>query len=129
MTLNLKIRHNLPFVTMKVEYRDKEKSLDNVLIDTGSASSILKAELVEDIGIKLEPEDTIGSVRGVGGSEFVYIKNIDSLSIGNLKVEDFKIDIGEMDYGFDIDAIIGMDFLQRTGAVIDLDESTIGKEI
>ncbi|PTX17787.1 retropepsin-like aspartic protease [Halanaerobium congolense] len=114
---------------MEVGYRDKEKSLDNVLIDTGSASSILKAELVEDIGIKLEPEDTIGSVRGVGGSEFVYIKKIDSLSIGDLNVEDFKIDIGEMDYGFDIDVIIGMDFLQRTGAIIDLDKGTIGKEI
>jgi hypothetical protein len=73
MTLNLKIINSLPFVTMEVGYRDKEKSLDNVLIDTGSASSILKAELVEDIGIKLEPEDTIGSVRGVGGSEFVCL--------------------------------------------------------
>ena len=40
MTLNLKIINTLPFVTMKVEYRDKEKSLDNVLIDIGSASSI-----------------------------------------------------------------------------------------
>ena len=32
-----------------------------------------------------------------------------------------------MDYGFDIDAIIGMDFLQKTGALIDLHNCSISK--
>src|SRR5690554_6576872 len=120
MITELQIKDNLPFVQMKVQYKNKEKMLNNVLVDTGSASSILKGELVRDIGIKPEPDDILGRVRGVGGSEFVYIKQIDLLSIGNLIVENLKIDIGEMDYGFDIDAIIGMDFLQKTGAIIDL---------
>jgi hypothetical protein len=79
---------------MKVKYRNKEKVLKNVLIDTGSASSILKGELIEEINIKPEPEDLLGSVRGVGGSEFVYIKQVDLLSIGDLEVYNFKIDIG-----------------------------------
>ncbi len=127
MTLKLKIKENLPFVQMKVKYKDKEKILNNVLVDTGSASSILKGELVEEIGIKPEPEDTIGNIIGVGGSEFVYIKRVDLLSIGDLIVEGFKIDVGEMNYGFAIDAIIGMDFLQKTGAIIDLHNYCISK--
>jgi predicted aspartyl protease len=127
MTSKLEIKDNLPFVKMKVKYKDKEKLLNNVLIDTGSASSILKGELVKEIGIKPEPEDPLGSVRGIGGSEFVYIKEVDLLSIGDLKVKNFKIDIGDMDYGFDIDAIIGMDFLQKTGALIDLHNYCISK--
>ena len=127
MTYRLEIKDNLPFAKMKVKYRNKETTLKNVLIDTGSASSILKEELVKEIDIKPEPEDTLGSVRGVGGSEFVYIKQVDLLSIGDLEVESFKIDIGEMNYGFDIDAIIGMDFLQKTGAIIDLHNCTISK--
>lgn len=76
MTSKLEIKDNLPFVKMKVKYKDKdkEKLLNNVLIDTGSASSILKGELVKEIGIKPEPEDPLGSVRGIGGSEFVYTR-------------------------------------------------------
>jgi len=127
MTFKLQIKDNLPFVQMQVQYKDKEMMLRNVLVDTGSASSILKGELVREIGIKPEPEDILGSVRGVGGSEFVYIKLVDLLSIGDLIVEDFKIDVGEMDYGFDIDAIIGMDFLKKTGAIIDLHNYSIRK--
>jgi len=127
ITFKLQIKDNLPFVQMKVQYKDKEKILKNVLVDTGSASSILKGELVREIGIKPEPEDILGSVRGIGGSEFVYIKRVDLLSIGDLIVDDFKIDVGEMDYGFDIDAIIGMDFLQKTGAIIDLHNCSISK--
>ena len=66
MITELQIKDNLPFVQMKVQYKNKEKMLNNVLVDTGSASSILKGELVRDIGIKPEPDDILGSVRGVG---------------------------------------------------------------
>ena len=55
MTFKLQIKDNLPFVQMKVQYKDKEKMLKNVLVDTGSTSSILKGELVREIGIKPEP--------------------------------------------------------------------------
>ena len=57
MTYRLEIKDNLPFVKMKVKYRNKETILKNVLIDTGSASSILKEKLVKEIDIKPEPED------------------------------------------------------------------------
>ncbi|MDI3548254.1 MAG: hypothetical protein PWR10_1906 [Halanaerobiales bacterium] len=80
MIYKLKIIDNLPFVEIKVKYKEKEIILKNALIDTGSARSILKGELVEKIGIKPEPHDLLGSVRGVGGSEFVYIKQVDLLS-------------------------------------------------
>ena len=38
---------------------------------------------------------------------------------------DFDVEIGEMDYGFDIDGILGMDFLTMSGAVIDLGARTL----
>lgn len=30
-----------------------------------------------------------------------------------------------MDYGFDINGILGMDFLKKVGAIINLDEMTV----
>jgi hypothetical protein len=40
--------------------------------------------------------------------------------VGELQVSDFQIEVGSMDYGFDIDGIIGMDFLIQVEAIIDL---------
>lgn len=68
--------------------------LKNVLIDTGSASSILKLDLVEIIGVKAEPDDLLGTITGVGGSELVYLKTVYLLEIGEMRIEDVKVDIG-----------------------------------
>ena len=59
-------------------------------------------------------------IRGIGGAEFVFVKRIDRLSVGELQVSDFEIEVGAMDYGFAIDGILGTDFLLQVGAVIDL---------
>ena len=80
---------------------------------------------VEEIGVVIEEDDTIETIEGVGGIEFVYKKNMDKLVIGDIKVENFKVEIGVMDYGFDINGIIGMDFLKEINAVIDLDKMEI----
>jgi len=40
-------------------------------------------------------------------------------------LDNFELDIGEMDYGFQIGGILGMDFLRAARAVIDLDRLAI----
>lgn len=39
------------------------------------------------------------------------------------------LEIGEVDYGFDIDQLMGMDFLRAAGALIDLGTLTIDKDV
>lgn len=56
----------------------------------------------------------------MGGAEFVFTKRVDRLSVGELSVQDFEIEVGAMDYGFEMDGIVGMDFLMEVGAIIDL---------
>ncbi|WP_078408741.1 pepsin/retropepsin-like aspartic protease family protein [Priestia abyssalis] len=77
------------------------------------------------IGILPEEHDTIYRVRDVGDSEFVYSKILDELSIGSLKVREFETEIGAMNYGFELDGIIGLDFLLKTKAIIDLDNPSL----
>ena len=43
--------------------------------------------------------DSIETIHGVGGSEFVYKKIIDETKLGNLYNRDVKVEIGIMDYG------------------------------
>lgn len=48
-------------------------------------------------------------IRGVGGTEFVFMKTIDRLSAGTLETDNFEIEIGAMDYGIELDGILGLD--------------------
>jgi hypothetical protein len=55
----------------------------------------------------------------------VFTRRIDRLAIGNHGVDNFEVEVGEMDYGFEIGGILGMDFLRAACAIIDLGQLTI----
>lgn len=101
-------------------YRGQQITFENVLLDTGSGGTIFSADKVLAIGLHLEPNDFIRRIRGVGGTEFVFTKPLDRLALGPLSVADFEIEVGAMDYGVDMDGIVGMDFLLQVGAKINL---------
>lgn len=119
--VKLDLKYGLPFCKVMLVNKGKTISLDHILLDTGSGGTIFKMNKVDEIDITIEENDTIESISGVGGSEFVYKKNIDCINIGNLEVKDFQIEVGVMDYGFEINGIIGMDLLKKIGAIINLD--------
>jgi hypothetical protein len=123
--MNLSIRYGLPFVTAVVEYGGRKVELDNVLLDTGSAGTLFQVDRLMTIGLHMEPEDLIRRIRGVGGAEFVFSKWLDGLDVGGLRVDNFEVEVGAMDYGFELDGIVGLDFLQAVRAKIDLGELTI----
>lgn len=93
--------------------------MDNVLLDTGSAGSIFSADKLAEIGLFLQPDDELHQIYGVGGSEFVFVKQIEKLLLGELMVSDFTVELGALGYGFELDGIIGTDFFQQTSAQID----------
>ena len=118
--MKIRLRDGLPYVTASLTYQGQRLSFRNVLLDTGSAGAIFSTDRVLTIGLTYEPDDRVHRIRGVGGTEFIFTKQVDCLAVGDLQVNDFQIEVGAMDYGFDIDGIIGMDFLIQVGAVIDL---------
>lgn len=113
---------NLPFIEITVYYNNQSIRLPHVLIDTGSSSTILKLDIVEEIGLTVELDDVLGTISGVGGSEFVFFKTVDAIEMNGFRIENFQVDIGTMDYGINVDGIIGMDFLLRAKGIIDLNE-------
>ncbi|KPA16184.1 hypothetical protein MHK_003605 [Candidatus Magnetomorum sp. HK-1] len=118
--MKLEILYNLPFISIEVSYKGASINISNILIDTGSASTILAADSVKEIGIQPDDNDIPYSIRGVGGSEIVYRRCIDYIKADALSIENFDVEIGGMDYGFDINGIVGMDFLVQSNAIIDL---------
>jgi len=124
-SVQLTLRHDLAFVTATLTYRGTTVSVPGVLVDTGAASTVINADLAADAGIFLEPGDKLRTLRGVGGREYVFVRDVDRLAIGENGLDGFEVEIGALDYGLEIGGILGMDFLRATGAVVDLDRLTI----
>ena len=118
--MRLTLRDNLPFVTARVTYHAKDIEIPDILVDTGSASTILAADMVAPIGIVPQQDDVLHVIHGVGGSEVVFSRKVQRLQVGERDLKRFEIEIGGMDYGFAISGILGMDFLSRAGGIIDL---------
>ncbi|KOR29625.1 hypothetical protein TI03_01855 [Achromatium sp. WMS1] len=110
--------NGLPFVSIVLRHHQRSLTLDRVLVDTGSGGTILPIEPLLAIGIKPEPEDTIHRVRGIGGVEYVFRKQVECLEVGEIYLEQFAIEIGQIDYGFSIQGILGVDFLIKSEAII-----------
>ena len=123
--MKLLLKHELPFITISVAYQGRELAIPDVLIDTGSATTILSTDIVAPIRIVPERTDILHTIRGVGGAEVVFRRTVDYLQVGTYRIPNFCLDIGGMDYGFDINGILGMDFLTRAGAILKLQEMNI----
>ena len=119
--MNLTLKYGLPFTNVVLTHKGRSISFDNFLIDTGSASTIIAAEIAVELGLGPEPLDVIRKIRGVGGIEYVYEKQIDRIQLGTKKMTHFRIQIGDMDYGFNINGILGMDYLMKSQVLIDLE--------
>ncbi|WP_373893139.1 aspartyl protease family protein [Virgibacillus natechei] len=119
------IEDGLLLTDMEITFNEQLLSLQRVLVDTGSGSTVVSTDLAESIGIVAEENDMIYRISGVGGSEFVYSKMVDSVRIGNMQTDDFALEFGAMNYGFNLEGIIGLDLLQRLKAIINIDELTL----
>jgi predicted aspartyl protease len=122
----IKLIEELPFVAVKLTANNLTVDVEQVLIDTGSAESVFQTDIVAKIGVTPSSDDPIVIMEDIGSEEAVLRKTIQSIAIENMIVQPFSIQIGSLEYGMRIDGIIGMDFLQKTGAKIDFANLTIG---
>ena len=118
--MRLTLRDDLILVSVIAEYQGREVEVPGMVVDTGSARTMLSTDVVAHIGIVPELHDVLHVVRSVGGTEVVFSRRVDRLQVGSQAVEQFEIEVGGIDVAFDINDILGMDFLLRTGAVINL---------
>ncbi|GAE28650.1 hypothetical protein JCM9140_4906 [Halalkalibacter wakoensis JCM 9140] len=87
------IDEGLLLTDMELTFNGQLLHLRRVLVDTGSGSTVVSTDLAESIGIVAEENDMIYRIIGVGGSEFVYSKTVDSVRIGDMQTESFALEI------------------------------------
>lgn len=118
--MKIRFDYGLAYVEAILSYRGRSLVLDDVILDTGSAGTLFSADRLLDVGVVPEPQDALRRIRGVGGTEFVFTKVMERLTVGELALENVMIEVGAMDYGFPVDGILGLDYLVGAGAVLDL---------
>ncbi|MFT4925090.1 MAG: hypothetical protein ACI8WB_001180 [Phenylobacterium sp.] len=72
-----------------------------------------------DNGLGAKQTDIIVEMVGIGGTEHVFQREINAVQIAASHIANPVVQFGEMDYGFEIDGIIGSDLLSTISAVID----------
>jgi predicted aspartyl protease len=126
----LEIISSLPFISaVEISVNNRSVVLNRVLVDTGSGGTIFSADIVLDIGVKPQIDDALITITGVGGTEYAFSKTVDTIKVGHLSVNNFKIQVGALDYafdfGFELEGIIGMNFLLATKAKLDCESLTL----
>jgi len=125
MEIDLRLLHGLPIVCIDVLFSGRQLRLENVLLDTGSAGTILDADKVAEIGVRPEGMDRTAIIHGVGGTEIVFTKWFDAVVLGDFTVNECKVEIGAMDYGIEIDGILGFDFMRTARLIIDTNKMRV----
>ncbi len=118
--MQLVLRDDLLLTQIWVHHRGRQIEVADIVVDTGSAATLLAADAVAPLGIIPAPVDILYTIRGVGGTETVFVRQLDRLQTGDTFLDHFAVEIGGMDYGLPIKGILGLDFLLATGATIDL---------
>jgi predicted aspartyl protease len=128
--INIEFKDGLLFTSLEIFFRGNSVIIDNVVIDTGAAETILSPDVVEEIGIFAELDDYVHSYYGVGGSlHNFYSKTVDRINIGTLNLNNAKLDFGVIDPQGHINGLLGLDILLQFNALIDLKKLTLSLEL
>jgi hypothetical protein len=125
--LEIKLENGLSYISVTLSYQGQEMTLEKMLLDTGSMGTLFAIEKVDSIDLLPEYNDRIREIYGIGGREYVFSKTIDYLVSGKLMVENFEVEIGDINYGIEMDGICGLDFLLQSKAIIDLEKLKLTK--
>ena len=123
--ININLRDGLIYVDATLMYGNRSVTIKNALVDTGSSTTVISRDIAHNLGMKPEPTDIINSVQGIGGSESVIEKKIDVVSLDSNLATNFSIQVGAMNYGIELEAIIGLDLLTVCKVVMNLENYTL----
>jgi hypothetical protein len=124
--MKIHYRDGLLFTTIHLNFKGKSKIIDNIVIDTGAVQTLISQECVDDLGLIYENNDMLVAATGIGGTEYSFVKKVDSIAMNGFELRDIDVDFtGFIDN--DINGLLGLDVLISAGFKIDLRNFRISK--
>lgn len=119
--MHIDLIDNLLQTSMTIYYKGRSLTIDNLVIDTGAAHSLLSSDIVSQIDIKFVNGDKLVRSFGIGGDDYSFRKQVDRIQLGSLVLNDVSIDFGVFHEDIDhINGLIGLDILKSGDMIIDL---------
>ncbi|QAT40586.1 retropepsin-like aspartic protease [Clostridium sp. JN-9] len=117
----LSVKHGLLCTSIEIVHEGKRIKIYDVIVDTGAFHTILPPDIIDEMEISFADDDELIQSYGLGGGICSSVrKRIDEFSCGDMTIKDMKIDFGEIDPEERINGLLGLDFLQQAGIIIDL---------
>jgi predicted aspartyl protease len=117
--MKINYKYGLLLVDIALTLNGKSKVIENMVVDTGAAKTLISQDVVEDIGLGVDLQDRIVTYYGIGGKEHAFRKRVDLIQVGDFTVEEVEIDFNDFGYD-DINGLLGLDLLMNAGFMIDL---------
>lgn len=117
--MKIKHKYGLLLADITLTFNGKSKVIENMVVDTGAARTLISQDAVEDIDLQVDLHDRIVTYFGIGGKEHAFRKQVDQIQIDNFMVEQIEVDFNDFGYD-DINGLLGLDLLMKAEFTIDL---------
>ena len=117
----LQLKDGLLYTSITLWHEGKYIVVDDVIIDTGAFHTIIAPNYLEKLDVAFSDEDELVKASGYGGTvSYSVRKKMDSIECEDVRINDIKIDFGEIDPNERVNGLIGLDFLRKAGVMLDL---------
>ncbi|QOY37914.1 retropepsin-like aspartic protease [Anaerobacillus isosaccharinicus] len=117
--MKIKYKYGLLLVDIRLTFKGKSVVIENMVVDTGAARTLISQNVVEEIGLGVDLQDRIVTYYGIGGKEHAFRKRVDQIQVGDFTVNEVELDFNDFGYD-DINGLLGLDLLMEAGYIIDL---------
>lgn len=117
--MKIKYKYGLLLVDITLTFKGKSKVIENMVVDTGAARTLISQDVVEDINLHVDLNDRIVTYFGIGGKEHAFRKEVDQIQINDFIAEKIEVDFNDFGYD-DINGLLGLDLLMKAKFTIDL---------
>ena len=118
--MKIQYKKGFLYTSLEIIYKGKRKIVNDIIIDTGAAHTIISPDAVAELGVEPEGQDEFVTMYGIGGEQYAYRKSIDGIKLCEHELKDIKVDFGLInDYG-KINGLLGLDILLNLNANINL---------
>lgn len=126
--MKIAYKNGLLYTSLEVIYKGKRKTINDIIIDTGAAHTIISPDAVIELGIEPEGQDEFVTMYGIGGEQYAYRKSIEGIKLSEHELNDIKLDFGLIDDYGKINGLLGLDILLKLKVNIDLKNLTLNLE-
>jgi len=120
--MNFYWKKGLIWVDVELEYNGNKYQIENCIVDTGSASTAIDIDFIEFYYNRITQ---IKKLSGIGGIEEVMSQKVESLILGDIKINNLQIEFGNLQNSYGINGFIGTNILSQFQVNIDFSNQKI----